>query len=59
MITNREDKFHAHLDECRQCREEIFNLCPIGADLLLHAATDDPMLRGLQQWNTVLQNSTK
>lgn len=24
------DSFHAHLDCCRRCREQPFNLCPIG-----------------------------
>ena len=22
--------FHAHLDECKQCRENPFGMCPIG-----------------------------
>lgn len=24
------DAFHAHLDECRQCREHPFDLCGVG-----------------------------
>ena len=28
-------KFHAHLDECQQCRENPFRLCKVGAPLLL------------------------
>ena len=49
------DKFHEHLDGCRQCREEIFNLCPTGMVLLEDAAKDgEKMMRGLLQWNTVL-----
>jgi hypothetical protein len=30
--TNRGEiaHFHAHLDECKRCREQPFNLCPIG-----------------------------
>jgi hypothetical protein len=28
------DAFHSHLDECRRCREEPFNLCARGAKLL-------------------------
>lgn len=28
------DRFHAHLDECKQCREQPFDLCPTGAELL-------------------------
>jgi hypothetical protein len=27
--------FHKHLDKCEQCREHPFNLCPIGAFLLI------------------------
>lgn len=32
------DAFHAHLDECEQCRDEPFNLCAEGARLLLEGA---------------------
>lgn len=32
------DAFHAHLDVCRQCREQPMNLCPAGAPLLRVAA---------------------
>lgn len=28
------DAFHAHLDECEQCREHPFNLCAVGESLL-------------------------
>jgi hypothetical protein len=28
------DKFHAHLDECEQCRSNPFRLCPKGEQLL-------------------------
>lgn len=24
------NSFHAHLNECRRCREQPFDLCPIG-----------------------------
>jgi hypothetical protein len=53
------EQFHAHLDGCRQCREEIFNLCPVGVKLLEEAALDleDSMLTGLSQWNKVLRNA--
>lgn len=27
-------KFNAHLDECRQCADQPFNICEIGASLL-------------------------
>jgi len=29
------DRFHSHLDECSQCRENPFGLCPIGNQLLV------------------------
>ena len=29
------DEFHSHLDECKQCRDHPFALCPIGRVLLL------------------------
>lgn len=29
------DKFHKHLDECRQCREHPFGLCQVGHGLLM------------------------
>lgn len=33
-----EDKFHKHLDQCEQCRNHPFALCPEGANLLREAA---------------------
>lgn len=33
--------FHAHLDECKQCREQPFNLCMNGAVLLEASALED------------------
>lgn len=27
-------QFHAHLDRCKRCAEQPFNLCPVGAQLL-------------------------
>ena len=32
------DKFHAHLDECEQCRNRPFDLCQLGYSLLVRAA---------------------
>lgn len=34
------DVFHSHLDLCRRCRDEPFNLCRVGSTLLAKAATD-------------------
>jgi hypothetical protein len=32
--------FHEHLDECRQCREHPFALCPYGAKALQREALE-------------------
>lgn len=32
--------FHDHLDACRQCRENPFNLCRVGQGLFLGVARD-------------------
>lgn len=29
-----QDEFHAHLDQCAQCRNRPLNLCPVGVHLL-------------------------
>jgi hypothetical protein len=34
------DKFHKHLDECKQCRENPFALCFVGTLLLDAAAAE-------------------
>jgi hypothetical protein len=34
------EKFHAHLDVCKQCREHPFALCPVGERLLTGQAQD-------------------
>ena len=33
------DIYHAHLDECARCRDQPFNLCPVGARLLAVAVS--------------------
>jgi len=41
LLDQQEDEiydFHKHLDQCEQCREHPFNLCPIGNKLLLASA---------------------
>lgn len=30
-------RFHTHLDECAQCRDHPFDLCEVGASLLVEA----------------------
>ena len=35
------DRFHSHLDVCRQCEQQPFNLCPSGLRLLTEAVTND------------------
>jgi hypothetical protein len=47
-LTESMDKFHAHLDECKQCREHPFGLCPSGSTLLL-ATADDGMKFGKER----------
>ena len=32
------NSFHAHLNECRRCREQPFDLCPIGDARLKESA---------------------
>lgn len=34
------NKFHDHLDVCKQCADQPFNLCPVGAAALQRAATE-------------------
>jgi hypothetical protein len=55
------DDFHSHLDECQRCREDVFNLCPVGIKLLTDAVKtiDDPMMRGLVQWNHIVQREDR
>lgn len=55
--TEAEDRFHQHLDRCRQCREQVFNLCSVGRELLMAVAKEG--FRGLEQWNRVLQRGDK
>ena len=50
-----ENDFHEHLDQCCQCRENVFDLCSVGSRLLEKLATDGVMFRGLMQWNKVLR----
>lgn len=39
-----ENKFHEHLDICEQCEQHPFNLCPIGAELLVQTVNEqDPV----------------
>jgi len=35
------EKFHAHLDECKQCEAHPFDLCPVG-DRLIRATAKFP-----------------
>lgn len=38
MSREQIDRFHAHLDDCSQCRNNPFALCPIGVTLIHEAA---------------------
>lgn len=54
-----EDSFHAHLDECRQCRENCFSLCPVGDSLLVKVVQeiDAPKeFRALCRWEGSREN---
>lgn len=35
------DAFHTHLDGCERCRTSVFNLCDVGATLLLKTSEAD------------------
>lgn len=37
-LTPEHQAFHAHLDTCKQCRDNPFGLCPTGAHLIIAAA---------------------
>jgi len=37
-MSDKTKDFHAHLDECKQCRDNPFGLCKKGAELLQAAA---------------------
>jgi hypothetical protein len=37
--------FHNHLDECPQCRDHPFDLCPVGEQLLQASVGDAPTFR--------------
>ncbi len=41
--------FHVHLDRCQRCREQPFNLCPVGAQLLGAAVAAPPKPGGLEE----------
>ena len=40
-----DDKFHRHLDVCKQCREHPFAMCGVG-DLLLRATVNEVAIEG-------------
>jgi len=37
-------KFHEHLDNCHQCKNNPFNLCKRGQELLQKAATENELI---------------
>ena len=39
------DAFHAHLEACKQCREQPFNLCAVGTPLLKLAAEEGAQIK--------------
>jgi len=40
-MSDRVDKFHAHLDECERCRDNPFDLCPKGYVLLTEVVPEE------------------
>lgn len=36
--------FHQHLDKCERCRNQPFNLCPVGDIMLRKAVQDLPLV---------------
>lgn len=38
-----QERFHKHLDTCRRCREQPFNLCEVGDGLLRATGIDDAL----------------
>jgi hypothetical protein len=42
LIAANINKFHTHLDECEQCRENPFELCAVGHSLITGTTVDDP-----------------
>jgi hypothetical protein len=45
-MTTATDLYHAHLDDCGQCMNQPFNLCPTGAALLTDAAIGPTAVAG-------------
>lgn len=43
-ITKSMQAFHAHLDVCKQCRDNPFGLCKTGEALLLATAEEDALV---------------
>jgi hypothetical protein len=42
QFENKRDRFHAHLDNCKQCDKNPYTLCLTGASLLKDAAVASP-----------------
>lgn len=43
-LTDSMKAFHAHLDVCKQCRDNPFGLCKPGESLLLATADEDAII---------------
>jgi hypothetical protein len=46
-MAERENDFHAHLDNCRQCRNNPFELCAVGRALAAAALKELEALAGI------------
>jgi len=47
---NSVEDFHSHLDECEQCREHPFNLCPEGELILKKVTTGEVNLDDIRRY---------
>jgi hypothetical protein len=52
------DKFHKHLDECKQCRDNPFDLCPVGHVILTGELTEGKNEMGEQNRDMQSNHST-
>ena len=43
-ITDSMKRFHAHLDACKQCRDNPFGLCKTGEALLVATSEEDAFI---------------
>ena len=57
-ITKSMQAFHAHLDVCKQCRDNPFGLCKPGEKLLLATAEEDAIIGAHKLYGVTPPRST-